>query len=77
MMNLSVFKKCLIVLRIQEINEGRLGYYEKVYGQKVETFINRHTNAFESFKGDPEAVKIDNLKAAIPEVRCLHWLVRW
>ena len=49
------------------LSYSRLDYYEIVYDQKVETFINCHINAFEYFKGVPEIVKIDNLKAAILE----------
>jgi len=49
------------------LSYSRLDYYEKVYDQKVETFIACHVNAFEAFKGVPEVVKIDNLKAAILE----------
>jgi transposase len=49
------------------LSYSRLDYYEKVYDQKVETFINCHVNAFEVFGGIPEVVKIDNLKAAILE----------
>lgn len=49
------------------LSYSRLDYYEKVYDQKVETFINCHVNAFEAFKGVTEVVKIDNLKAAILE----------
>lgn len=44
---------------------SRLDYYEKVYDQKVETFILCHIHAFRSFGGVPKTVKIDNLKAAI------------
>jgi hypothetical protein len=49
------------------LSYSRLDYYEKVYDQKVETFILCHINAFEYFGGVPETVKIDNLKAAILE----------
>ncbi len=49
------------------LSYSRLDYYEKVYNQKVETFIQCHINAFEYFGGVPEVVKIDNLKAAILE----------
>lgn len=49
------------------LSHSRYDYYEKVYDQKVETFINCHINAFEYFGGVPEVVKIDNLKAAILE----------
>lgn len=46
---------------------SRLDYYEKVYDQKVETFILCHIHAFQHFGGVPKSVKIDNLKAAILE----------
>jgi len=49
------------------LSYSRLDYYEKVYDQKVETFIKCHINAFKFFGGIPEYVKIDNLKAAILE----------
>jgi transposase len=49
------------------LSYSRLDYYEKVYDQRVETFIGCHINAFEYFRGIPEIVKIDNLKAAILE----------
>lgn len=49
------------------LSYSRLDYYEKVYDQRVETFINCHINAFEYFGGVPEVVKVDNLKAAILE----------
>jgi transposase len=47
------------------LSYSRLDYYECVYDQKVETFIQCHINAFSFFKGIPARVKIDNLKAAI------------
>ena len=47
------------------LSYSRLDYYEKVYDQRVETFIQCHRNAFNYFKGVPEYVKTDNLKAAI------------
>lgn len=50
------------------LSYSRLDYYEKVYNQKVETFIACHIHAFEFFGGVPQFVKIDNLKAAILEV---------
>jgi len=49
------------------LSYSRLDYYEKVYDQKVETFIRCHINAFEFFGGVPEYVRIDNLKSAILE----------
>ncbi len=50
-----------------KLSYSRLDYYEKVYNQNVETFIQCHINAFNYFKGVPEYVRIDNLKAAILE----------
>ncbi len=49
------------------LSYSRLDYYEKVYDQRVETFIQCHINAFNYFGGVPEYVRIDNLKAAILE----------
>jgi len=49
------------------LSYSRLDYYEKVYDQRVETFIQCHINAFNYFKGVPDTVRIDNLKAAILE----------
>ena len=49
------------------LSYSRLDYYEKVYDQRVETFILCHIHAFEYFGGVPKMVKIDNLKAAILE----------
>ena len=45
----------------------RKDYFETVYNQRVETFIQCHINAFKYFGGVPKNVKIDNLKAAILE----------
>jgi transposase len=47
------------------LSYSRLDYYEKVYDQKVETFIRCHENAFRYFGGVTSSVKIDNLKAAV------------
>jgi transposase len=47
------------------LSYSRLDYYQKVYDQRVETFIECHINAFKYFGGVPKYVKIDNLKAAI------------
>lgn len=49
------------------LSYSRLDYYEVVYNQNVETFINCHIKAFDYFNGVPKVVKIDNLKAAILE----------
>ncbi|MBU0878385.1 MAG: DDE-type integrase/transposase/recombinase [Candidatus Omnitrophica bacterium] len=50
-----------------KLSFSRYDYYEKVYDQRVETFIECHINAFNYFNGVPETVRIDNLKAAILE----------
>jgi len=49
------------------LSYSRMDYYQKVYDQRIETFIECHINAFKYFGGVPEYVKIDNLKAAILE----------
>ncbi len=49
------------------LSYSRLDYYEVVFDQKVETFINCHINAFRYFGGVAKTIKIDNLKAAILE----------
>ncbi len=49
------------------LSYSRLDYFEKVYDQKVATFITCHIHAFHYFGGIPKTVKIDNLKAAILE----------
>ena len=49
------------------LSYSRYDYYQKVYDQRVETFVACHINAFEYFSGVPEVVRIDNLKAAILE----------
>ncbi|MFH1593719.1 MAG: IS21 family transposase [Candidatus Omnitrophota bacterium] len=49
------------------LSYSRLDYYEKVYDQRVETFIQCHERAFAYFGGSPGTVRIDNLKAAILE----------
>ncbi len=49
------------------LSYSRLDYYEVVFDQKVETFIQCHENAFRFFGGAPKVVKIDNLKAGILE----------
>ena len=47
------------------LSYSRLDYYEVVYDQRVETFIQGHINAFNYFGGIPQYVKMDNLKSAI------------
>jgi len=47
------------------LSYSRFDYYQKIYDQRVETFIQCHINAFMYFGGVSETVRIDNLKAAI------------
>ena len=47
------------------LSYSRYAYYEVVTNQKTDTFIGCHINAFEYFRGVPETVLIDNLKAAV------------
>jgi transposase len=49
------------------LSYSRLDYCDKVYGQRVETFIACHIHSFEFFGDIPQHVKIHNLKAAILE----------
>lgn len=49
------------------LSYSRYDYYEVVFDQKVETFIQCHENAFRFFGGIPGVVRIDNLKAAVLE----------
>lgn len=56
---------------------SRLDYYEKVYDQRVETFILCHIHAFQYFGGVPKSVKIDNLKAAILEANFYEPVYQW
>ena len=59
------------------LSYSRYDYYEKVYDQKVETFIRCHVNAFRFFCGCPEYIKIDNLKAAILEANFYEPTYQW
>lgn len=47
------------------LSYSRLDYYEVVFDQKVNTWIQCHINAFKYFGGVPRIIKLDNLKAAI------------
>jgi transposase len=47
------------------LSYSRLDYYEIVFDQKVNTWINCHINAFNFFGGVPQVIKLDNLKAGI------------
>jgi transposase len=47
------------------LSHSRLGYFEAVTDQSVETFIRCHIRAFEAFGGAPKMVRLDNLKAGV------------
>jgi len=47
------------------LSYSRLGYFEAVTDQSLETFIRCHIHAFEAFGGVPRQVRIDNLKAGV------------
>lgn len=56
-------RKCWVFAK--RLSYSRLDYYELVFDQTVETFIKCHINSFNYFKGVPQTVKIDNLKAGV------------
>lgn len=47
------------------LSYSRLDYYEVVFDQSCETWIQCHIHAFEHFGGVPEVIKLDNLKAGV------------
>ena len=47
------------------LSYSRLGYFEAVTDQCLETFIYCHMHALEAFCGAPRLVRIDNLKAGV------------
>lgn len=47
------------------LSHSRLGYFEAVTDQSVETFIRCHIRAFEAFCGVTKMVRLDNLKAGV------------
>jgi len=52
---------------IMILSYSRYMYAKIVLDQNVKTFIGCHINAFQYFRGVPQIVKIDNLKAAVIE----------
>lgn len=54
---------------VMTLSWSRHQYVEFVFDQKVATWLRCHRNAFRFFKGVPERVVIDNLKAGIAK-RC-------
>ncbi len=49
------------------LSYSRLDYYEVVFDQKINTWINCHINAFRFFGGVAKVIKLDNLKAGVLE----------
>jgi transposase len=47
------------------LSYSRFDYYEVVFDQTVETWIQCHINAFRYFGGVPKIIKLDNLKSGI------------
>ena len=50
------------------LSYSRYDYWEIVFDQKIETWINCHINAFRDFGGVPKVIKLDNLKAGVTKV---------
>lgn len=50
---------------VMSLSYSRYMYVQIVFNQSVKTFIHCHVQAFRYFRGVPETVKIDNLKAGI------------
>lgn len=47
------------------LSYSRLDYYEVVFDQKVNSWLQCHINAFLYFAGVPKVIKLDNLKSGI------------
>ena len=47
------------------LSHSRFDYYEVVFDQTVETWIQCHINAFRHFGAVPKIIKLDNLKSGI------------
>jgi transposase len=47
------------------LSYSRLDYYEVVFDQKIDTWINCHINAYNFFGGVPQIIKLDNLKSGV------------
>jgi transposase len=62
-------RKCWVF--VLTLSWSRHQYVEFVWNQKVETWLRLHRNALSFFKGAPERVVIDNLKAGISKA-CWH-----
>lgn len=58
-------KKVKVWVFCMVLSHSRLGYFQAVTDQSVETFIRCHIRAFEAFCGTPRMVRLDNLKAGV------------
>lgn len=58
-------KKVKVWVFCMVLSHSRLGYFEAVTDQSVETFIRCHIHAFEAFCGVPRLIRLDNLKAGV------------
>ena len=58
-------KLCKAYVFNMRLSYSRMDYYEIVFDQKIETWINCHINAFNFFGGVPKVIKLDNLKSGI------------
>ena len=47
------------------LSYSRLDYYEVVFDQTCQTWVQCHINAFNYFGGSPKVIKLDNLKAGV------------
>lgn len=58
-------KKVKVWVFCMVLSHSRLGHFEVVTDQSVETFIRCHIRAFEAFCGAPRMVRLDNLKSGV------------
>ena len=49
------------------LSYSRLDYYEVVFDQGYQTWVQCHINAFNYFGGSPKVIKLDNLKAGVTD----------
>ncbi len=58
-------RKVKVYVFNMRLSYSRLDYYEVVFKQTRETWIQCHINAFNYFAGSPKLIKLDNLKAGV------------
>ena len=61
-------KICKAYIFNMRLSYSRYDYWEIVFDQKIETWINCYINAFRDFGGVPKVIKLDNLKAGVTKV---------